>query len=110
MARHLIDYNPITGESVHMDYKDGDSITITHTQDANVILDSATELRNNADYSRRGIKNDHWHYARVPNAVALEMKTKHGVDMLTGKTDWKSVLKCINTHYPWLKVTDKTHA
>ena len=103
-----ISYDPITGERCVMSFSNG-QVHITNEQDVNPIMDYATELRNNTDYSRRGIKKDHWHYARIPNGVMLDMKQKHGVDMFTGKPDWKAVLRCINTHYPYLKTTGKTH-
>ena len=110
MARYLIDHNPLTGESTWMDYRDGESLSIVNEQDVNTILDDATRLRNSTDYSRKGIKNDHWHYARIPNGVMLEMKQKHGIDMMKSPIDWKAVFKCINQHYPWLKTTEGTHA
>ena len=104
----LADFNPLTGERCVIK-TDGDKLYITNEQDVNPILDSATDLRNNEGYSQRGIKNDQWHYARIPNGVMLEMKQKYGVDMLAKSIDWPAVLKCINTHYPWLKTTTKTH-
>lgn len=110
MARHLIDYNPLTGESTWMDYRDGESLTITNQQDVSGILDDTARLRNSDDYTRKGIKNDHWHYARIPNGVALEMKQKHGIDIFSQRVDWKAALRCINAHYPYLKTTSKTHA
>ena len=104
----IADFNPLTGERCVIK-TDGDKLYITNEQDVNPILDSATDLRNNEGYSQRGIKNDQWHYARIPNGVMLEMKQKYGVDMLAKSIDWPAVLKCINTHYPWLKTTTKTH-
>ncbi len=106
--KHVVDYNPLTGESCYMTFEDG-QVHITNEQDVSQILDSATDLRNRESYSQRGIKNDNWHYARIPNGVMLEMKSKHGVDMMGSKIDWPAVFKCINAHYPWLKTTNKTH-
>jgi hypothetical protein len=40
----------------------------------------------------------------------LEMKQKYGVDMMAPKPDWPAIFKCINSNYPWLKTTSKTHA
>ena len=105
----LIDYNPLTGERCVMSFSNG-KVHITNEQDTTPILDYATELRNNTGYSQRGIKKDQWHYARIPNGVMLEMKQKYGVDMFTGKPDWPAIFRCINTHYPNLKTTDKKHA
>jgi hypothetical protein len=105
----IADFNPLTGERCVIK-TEGGKLHITNEQDVTSILDSATDLRNRTSYSQTGIKNDHWHYARIPNGVALEMKAKHGVDMFAPKPDWKAILKCINTHYPALKTTDKIHA
>lgn len=107
--KQLIDSNPLTGERCYMTIEDG-KLHITNEQDTDGILESATDLRNRDGYSQRGIKNDHWHYARIPNGVMLEMAKKYGVDMMAPKVDWPAVFKCINAHYPWLKTTTKTHA
>lgn len=109
MTKHLVDFNPLTGERCVMTFEDG-KVHITNEQDVEAILESATDLRNREGYSQRGIKNDHWHYARIPNGVMLEMKQKHGVDMMAKDIDWPAVFKCINAHYPWLKTTTKMHA
>ena len=109
MAAKVLDYNPLTGERCVMSFSDG-KVHITNEQDVAPIVDYATDLRNNTGYSQRGIKNDQWHYARIPNSVMLEMKAKHGVNMFEGKPDWKAIFRCINTHYPYLKTTEKVHA
>jgi hypothetical protein len=105
----LADYNPLTGERCVIK-TEGGKLHITNEQDVTPILESATDLRNREGYSQRGIKNDHWHYARIPNGVMLEMKAKYGVDMMAPKPDWPAIFKCINSNYPWLKTTSKTHA
>ena len=110
MTKRVLDYDPLTGETVYWDWKDGDSLSITHVQDVTHILDGVSELRNEEDYSKAGIKQDNWHYARIPNVVMMEMKSKHGVDMMASPIDWKAVFRCINAHYPWLKATTKMHA
>ena len=109
MTAEVVDYNPLTGERCVLKFEDG-KMHITNEQDVTPIVDYATDLRNNTDYSKRGIKDDQWHYARIPNAVMLEMNSKHGVNMFHGKPDWKAIFRCINTHYPYLKATEKKHA
>lgn len=104
----ILEYNPLTGERCVLSFSNG-KMHVTNEQKVDPIVDKATELRNNTDYSRRGIKKDQWHYARIPNGVALEMKQKYGVDLFAPKPDWKAILRCINTHYPKLKTTEKTH-
>jgi hypothetical protein len=109
MAKRVLDHNPLTGETVYFDYSD-DRLSISHEHDVSGILEDTLTMRNDEDYSRKGIKNDQWHYARIPNGVMMEMKAKHGVDMFGGKIDWPAVFRCINTHYPYLKTTTKQHA
>jgi hypothetical protein len=111
MTRRLLDYDPLTGVRTYFEFEPSTERTLIHTeQDVQHILDQNAVMRNDADYSRKGIKEDWWHYARVPNGVILDMKTRFGVDMMAPKPDWKSILKILNREYPHLKVTEKTHA
>ncbi len=114
MARRLLDHDPITGVTTWFDYdNDNDTMFLTTEQSAeqvNSVLDSTAAMRADGGYSKRGIKQDWWHYARIPNAVIMEMKLKHGVDMMAPKPDWKSIMKLINREYPALKTTNGTHA
>lgn len=110
MTRRVLDYDPLSRSTTYFEYDAQDQMHITTVQDVNHVLDGAAARRNDDDYSRDGIKNDMWHYARIPDAVALEMLTKHGVNIMAPRVDWKAVLKCINTHYPALKTTTKHHA
>jgi hypothetical protein len=49
-----------------------------------------------------------WHYARVPNAIILEMKQKHGVDFFD-RNDSKRMFALLNTEYSRFKTTEKKH-
>ena len=110
MTRRVLEHDPLTGITTYFDYTADDQMILTEEQDVTPILDSVAELRNDEDYSRNGIKNDMWHYARVPLVVVMDMKNRFGVDMMAPKPDWKSIFKIINREYPWLKATSKTHA
>lgn len=85
-----------------------DKITITTEQDLSAFLDRQRAMRNNEDYSRKGIKEEFWHYASIPNVVIAELKAK-GIDVFN-KDHMKRVLAEINANYPYLKATDKKHA
>lgn len=108
MTRRLLDYNPATGETCWYDYSHHeDKMVITHSQDVEGILDFAHgKALSNA--TAKGIKNDMWHYARVPNSIILEMKQKHGVDFFD-KNDAKRMFHLLNTEYKRFKTTDKKH-
>lgn len=111
MSKQLLDYNPLTGVSTYFEYEAStDTMLITDVQDVNAILDETAMLRNCDEYSRDGIKNDMWHYARLPLTVMLDMKTRFGVDLMAKNPDWKSAFKIINREYPYLKTTTGTHA
>ena len=111
MARKVLDYDPLSGVTTYFEYDDlTKQMHITDVQDVNPLLDSVTRLRNDDDYSKQGIKNDMWHYARLPLNVLMEIEQKHGVKCITGATDWKGLFRVINQHYPNLKATTKVHA
>lgn len=109
MAR-LIDKDPITGEAVWYDFDPHtEQATITHTQDVSTILDANQRAAGDEDKTRRGIKNDFWKYATIPNIVMLEWKTKFGVDF-NNPAHNKAVFKLLNSpDYKYLKTTTKHH-
>lgn len=80
---------------------------VHYQQDVEPVLEYTKRLRNDSmtDY---GIKNDLWHYAQIPAVVILEMRFKHGVDVFN-KDHLQKVFQLINTEYPHLKTTNKTH-
>jgi hypothetical protein len=104
----MLDYNPSTGETCWYDYnRHEDKAIITHEQNVEGILEfSHGKTLSNA--TTKGIKNDLWHYARVPNLIILEMKQKHGVDFFD-KNDEKRMFHLLNTEYARFKTTDKKH-
>lgn len=109
MTKRLLDHNPLTGEQVWFQYENhSDQMTITHTQDVDPALKYAHIKATNQDYTRKGMKEDWWHYAKVPNTVILEMQQKHGVDFFN-RNDSKRVFELLNTEYKRFKTTEKTH-
>ena len=112
MARHVLDFNPATGETVYFDYSESEGApkaVLSHTQDVSAILKQAAEWRSKTDTKTDyGIKSDLWHYARIPNSIILEMKHKHGVDFYA-EADRAKVYHLINTEYAQFKTTHKNH-
>lgn len=106
----LIDKDPITGESVWYEFNRGDlSATITHEQDVGSIIDNNVGDANDTWRTQEGIKRDWWHYARVPNTVIVEWKTKLGVDFYNPGHK-KKVFELLNhPDYKMLKTTHKVH-
>lgn len=107
--KQLLDYDALTGVTEWFEYDHiTDKFTITREQDVSKFLDEVKRRRNDTDYSKKGIKEDWWHYASIPNVVIMELKKK-GIDVFN-KHQIKEVLKAINTDYPLLKATEKRHA
>jgi hypothetical protein len=107
--RILADYDPLSGFRSYIT-TEGDKLHVTNEQPTEAILQSAADLRNRPDYSNNGIKNDMWHYARVPDYLFLEIEQKYGVSVTGANKDWPAFFAILNRDYPHFKVTDKTHA
>jgi hypothetical protein len=65
-------------------------------------------MRNDESYSKKGIKEDWWHYCSIPPVIEMEL-LKKGLN-LNNKDDHKAIFREINANYPYLKSTDKRHA
>ncbi len=77
MAKLLLDYNPITGERVFFGFNNHENkVTITHEQDVDEHLKLAHAQAIDDTFTKKGIKNDWWKYASVPNVIIIDMKNK----------------------------------
>jgi len=107
--KRLLNWNPLSGERVWFQYDaHDDQMTITHEQDVTSALDYAHAKATNTSYSAKGIKEDWWHYAKVPNTVIVELKQKWGLDFFS-EEDAPRVFQLLNTEYKRFKTTTKTH-
>lgn len=105
----LFEYDPETGITTHFDYDPiKDDITLSYTQDVSALLERTKQMRNNEDYSKKGMKEDWWHYCVIPETVEMELH-KRGLS-LYNKDHFKDIYKIINSEYPYLKTTTKKHA
>ena len=109
MAR-ILDYNPLTKESVTFDYDESnDAITIGHHQDVSNVLEYNKTLANTEEYSKRGIKESWWHYAKVPNTAILKMRFEKGIDFFE-KSHAPAVFRFLNDEEnKYLRTTTKKH-
>lgn len=104
----LFDYNEDTGLKTFFDYDPiKDQAFLTYEQDVSHFLDRMNALRNNPEISAKGIKEDWWYYASIPEVVEIELMKK-GL-YLHNKHQTKEILKEINSNYPHLRATDKWH-
>ena len=109
MTKRLLDFNPVTGERVWFEYTEhDDTMAITHEQDVEPALKIAHYRANDGSYSQKGIKEDWWHYAKVPNTIILDMKNRFGVDFFD-RNHSKRMFELLNTEYKLFKMTEKTH-
>lgn len=108
--KRVLDYNPLTGESVIFNYDEAsDRLTLTHQQDVNRILDQNKALANDSDRTKQQIKDDMVHYASVPNSVILKWQLEKGVDVFNTKHR-KKVFQLLNDpEYRYLKTTEMHH-
>lgn len=113
MSKMLLEYDPLSGIAVHLDFvqeSGAEKMIMTHTQNVNPILDQAIALANDEDYTKRGVKRDEWHYARLPYVVLQEMKSKHKVDWNDkNDKDHKKFFSVLNREYPRFKTTHWNH-
>ena len=104
----LFDLDPETGIKTLFDYDPiRDQVFLTYEQDVTGFLDQMQAVRNNPELSAKGIKEDWWHYASIPEVIEMELMKK-GLS-LSNKDHMKSILKEINANYPHLRATDKWH-
>lgn len=103
----FLSYDPVTGVRHDMDYDPvSGRLDIHYQQDVQALLDRNKLMRDNG-LGDHGIKGGFWHYCSIPTSVQIELLNK-GIDI--GKaTDFKRLIEEINTHYPYLKVTEKKH-
>lgn len=109
MARRLIDRDPVSGKEVWFDYDQAtDTMTLTHSEDVNNVLDYCSSLRQLTDRTKKQIKNDLVHYAIIPEVIQMDMLKKHGVDFWNPDHKRK-VYSLINSDYSRFKVTNIMH-
>ena len=107
--KRVLDYDPLTRTTTYHEYDSlEDKTIITEVQDIEPYLERSQRLRNDDDYTRKGIKEEMWHYASIPNVVIEKMRSEDGVDVYQ-KGNEKAVLKLLNTKYSYLKTTRKRH-
>lgn len=110
--KRLLDYDPETGvqEIFHYDNLTG-NVHIETRQDVTPILDENRQLRDDDDYTKQGIKNGEWHYARIPIWVQMKWLNEYGLEnwpMHPRNSDL--LFKLLNSsEWGYLKTTNKIH-
>ena len=109
----LLDSDPLTGESVVFDFDPvTNKMTLTHRQESSIvdsILDANKRMANDVEKTRKGIKDDLVHYARIPNLVIMQWKAEKGVDLFN-KGHRRKVFQLLNDpDFRYLKSTTMHH-
>jgi hypothetical protein len=112
LEKRLLDRNPVTGveEWFHYDPMTGD-VHIETRQDVEPILDLNKMQANDADFTRKGIKNDMWRYASVPVVVQMRWLSEYGSQNWPMKPgNEKLLFRLLNSpEWRYLKTTEKIH-
>lgn len=104
----FFDYDPLTGVAEYFDYDaEKKQFSIHYRQDVEPLLNYTKALANQS-LTDGGIKKDWWQYAIIPPVVYMGLMKK-GIDP-ADPTHTKKLLREINSNYPYLKTTQKTHA
>lgn len=107
--RRLLDTDPLTGIQTWHEYDATEKKTrifYVPTRDIADGLDACKMLANDDDYTKKGIKQEWWHYGWVPDALMLKWLVEEGVPL----DDAEEYNRRLNwPEYKHLKVTTKYH-
>jgi hypothetical protein len=105
--KKLLDYDPLTKTSTFHEYDHSTGKTQIETvQDVRGILDHNKRLANDTSYKQRGMKEDYYHFATVPNVVLMEMMEKHHLDWRRDE-DLPKIERLLSRDYKKLLTVDK---
>jgi hypothetical protein len=110
MALRLLDYDPLSREAVYFELDQDGIATLHQTQDFSHIIEANKMMQNDDDYTKKGIKADWWHYARIPNNLAFKWLKEEGIDIFNKDHKKKVFQKLNDPDYRFLKTTGKRHA
>ena len=92
------DYNELT-----------DEVTLEYEQDVEPILEMNKAQANDSEFTRKGIKQEMWKYASIPNSVQMKWLIEEGLDVYDDNA-WPQIWAKLNSpEYRYLKATDKHH-
>ena len=110
MSRELISWDALNGIAQYHNY---DPITDTSTfesvGDAGPCLDFNKAVANDAEVTRKGIKDGWWWYAQIPAIVQVKLMAEHNI-CIWKKEDGPRLSKILELpEYRHLKMTTKKH-
>jgi hypothetical protein len=100
------EFDPLTGVMTVWGADDG-KLVVKSMQDIGPMLERAKRLRNAADYTKTGIKQNFMHAVHIPDSVGLKMRTEDGFDMYTATArELREFLRKNRDKYGYLFVTE----
>lgn len=110
MTRRLLSTDPATGLMTWHEYDPlTDETIISYSADSKPIIESNKAIQNDAEFSKRGIKQEFWKYAEIPVEVQLDWLINKGVD-IANKDHAKKMFALLNDpEYKYLKTTSGYH-
>jgi hypothetical protein len=109
MDKRLLDYNDITGLSTWYSIDSEGTEILEYSADSEPVLEVNKALQNDADYSKKGIKDGWWHYGSIPAAVSMKWLIEDGIDILDPDHTPRVLKKMNEPGYRYLKTTTKIH-
>lgn len=110
MDKRLLSFDPVTGLNTWFSY---DSLTdetiISYTADSTPILERNKRFANDAEYSKKGIKQEFWHLATIPVEVQMDWLINKGVDIYNPDHSKKISQLLHDPDYRYLKTTAGRH-
>ena len=108
MGKRLLDYDPVAKTATWHCYDHSNRKTyLNHVQDVEDIIEYNKAKQNTHNSSSFVDKGDYYHFARVPNTVLLEWKTKYNLDYAK-KEDLPKIEKLLmSNEYRYLRTVDR---
>lgn len=104
----LLDYDPLTGERVTLDWHD-DKLVVGYEQDMQPVLDANERAVVEADHKAQIKKGWVKYAAGITNTVIVKWRQEHGVDFFN-PDHWPRVMALLNSRdYRRLKTTTINH-
>ena len=108
--RRLLSHEEFNGIDTFHEYDSNtNETTIIHVGETDSLIDDNKAKANDADFSKEGIKQGFWLYARIPAIIQTKWLLEHGVDVYN-KDHGPAIGKLLNDpQYKYLKTTAGNH-
>ena len=107
--KRLLDYDRDTQVQTWFEHDELTDVSTIHTvQDVEPFLEVAKTLRNDEDYTKKGMKKSFVHFAILPIMIQQKMIVEDGIDPLR-KEHQQAAYRLIEAKYPAFKVTNIRH-